>query len=723
MNFDANWKEGVALFQQGKLQETEDLCQKTLSQNESHADTLNLLGAVRLQQKRLEEAIGYIEKAIINKPEKGPVYSFNLAFALTRLGKIDQAVKVYQTIVDTSQDLQDIFTASDKAGLLLAMSDQYTQAISHFQKAQEIKPLVPEIYNYLGICHNSLGNLQEAVLNFEKAIQLKPNYEEAYFNLGLLYKEEKSLEAAKDQFHKVVEINPNSFEGYHQLGLINGIEKRAVESRRYYNKALEINSNHTETLCLLAHLETDAGNCLEAVALYERALLLKSTNCDITHSLYTNLRTACLWDRAKEIEDSIHLTHETAFNNIMRVMDVKINHEVAQYRSKALQQGAAFDSKYRIEAKEKLTLGYLSCDLHNHATAHLMLSLFSLHDKSKFNINIYSYGHDDRSHYRKRIEKDCTQFVDISTLDDKAAAQKIFDDEVDILIDLKGHTKDTRLEICAYRPAPIQMTYLGFPGTSGADFFDYVITDKIVSPPEEAPYYSEKFLYMPSCYQVNDFNQPISQKFITRDDFKLPRNCFVFTSFNSSLKIDPDLFSCWMNLLKRLPNSVLWLYIEKPFIQKNLKEEALKRGVDPERLIFALGIPKDEHLARLQLADLFLDTHHCNGHTTTSDALWAGLPGVCIKGSHFASRVSASLLNAIDLPELLTYSLEEYESLAYHLATHPEELKALKAKLAQNKRTQPLFNTPLFTLQLEQGLQVAWQQAIEGHPPSIIELP
>jgi protein O-GlcNAc transferase len=278
------------------------------------------------------------------------------------------------------------------------------------------------------------------------------------------------------------------------------------------------------------------------------------------------------------------------------------------------------------------------------------------------------------------------------------------------------------LAICALRPAPIQVSYLGFPGTTGADFIDYIITDKIMTPEEHSLYYSEKFVYLPHCYQVNDHTQPISNKGWKKEDLELPESSFVFCSFNHPYKIDPVMFDTWMKILRQVPESVLWLLLGNKTAEENLRREAETRGVKSERLVFAERLPKDEHLGRLRFADLALDTWIVNGHTTTSDSLWAGVPVITLQGSHFASRVSSSVLSAIGLPELITHSLEEYEALAVQLAHNPAELQELRQRLARNRLVAPLFDTPRFVRNLESAYKEMWNIFLAGEAPRQIEV-
>jgi len=369
---------------------------------------------------------------------------------------------------------------------------------------------------------------------------------------------------------------------------------------------------------------------------------------------------------------------------------------------------------------KKIRVGYLSNDFRNHPVAHLISGVFRLHNRNEFEIYCYSYGQDDGSLYRQKIRQDCDCFVDLQHVGHAESAQRIYEDQIDILVDLMGFTKGGRLEICALRPAPIQVNYLGYPGTCGADFFDYIIIDKTIVPPEHAPYYTEKSVYMPHSYQANDNRQAFSDKPMSRKDFGISENRFVFCSFNQVHKIEPMMFNVWMSILRRIPESVLWLLPGSPLTEANLRREAANRGVDPARLIFSERLDKPDHLSRHTLADLALDTRIYNGHTTTSDALWAGVPVVALLGTHFASRVSASLLKAVGLSGLITQNLEEYEKLAVRLAKQPGELIKIRQQLAKNRLTEPLFDTPRFTKDLETAYKEMYRRWQHGEMPGVI---
>jgi predicted O-linked N-acetylglucosamine transferase (SPINDLY family) len=351
--------------------------------------------------------------------------------------------------------------------------------------------------------------------------------------------------------------------------------------------------------------------------------------------------------------------------------------------------------------KAKIRLGYYSADFYNHATCMLMAELFEKHDKSKFELFAFSFGPDIKDPMRARVEAAFDQFIDVSTMSDKEIAEFSRMLGIDIAIDLKGSTKDHRFGIFSYRAAPVQVSYLGYPGTMGAEYIDYLIADKTLIPEESQKFYTEKIAYMPHSYQVNDRSRVISDRVFTKQEVGLPEEGFVFACFNSNYKITPDVFDVWARILNSVEGSVLWLFEENKTASANLRKEAQKRGLAQERLVFAPKMELSEHLARHKLADLFIDTLPCNAHTTASDALWAGLPVLTCMGESFASRVAASLLNAIEMPELITSSLEEYEELAIALGNDHQRVLALKQKLELNRLTTPLFDSSLFTKDIE----------------------
>jgi predicted O-linked N-acetylglucosamine transferase (SPINDLY family) len=367
---------------------------------------------------------------------------------------------------------------------------------------------------------------------------------------------------------------------------------------------------------------------------------------------------------------------------------------------------------------DRIRLGYLSADLFQHATAGLMAGLFELHDRSRFEVTAFSFGPPSNDAMRQRLEKSFEHSIEVRDKSDQEIAKLARDREIDIAVDLKRFTNESRPGIFARRPAPVQVSYLGYPGTMGAPYIDYLIADATLIPKDQRRHYIEKIAYLPNSYQVNDSTRPVAVPRFSRRDMGLPEQGFVLCSFNNNYKITPQVFDIWMRLLRKVDGSVLWLLEANETAAKNLRAEARARGVGDERLVFAKRVGWDAHMARHRLADLFLDTFPCNAHTTASDALWEGLPILTCLGETFVGRVAASLLHAVGLPELVTHSHTEYESLALALATDPRQLSGIRQKLAQNRTTHPLFDTALSTKHIEDAYAQMMHRCRAGLPPT-----
>lgn len=368
----------------------------------------------------------------------------------------------------------------------------------------------------------------------------------------------------------------------------------------------------------------------------------------------------------------------------------------------------------------KIRLGYLSCDFHEHATSLLLVELFEAHDRARFELYAYSYGPDDGKGMRDRLKKTFDHFIDVQHVDIAEAARMIHRDRIDILIDLKGYTRGSRTEILTYRPAPVQVNYLGYPGTLGGDFCDYIITDRFLTPTRTADDYSEAFAYLPDSYQPHGRHAVIGSR-PDRAAAGLAAQGFVFCCFNQAYKITPEIFDIWCQLLAKVPNSMLWL-LQDPMAEDRLKNEAYRRGIRPDRLLFAGHLPQSAHLGRLALADLVLDTLPYNAHTTASDALWVGVPVVTCAGETFPSRVAGSLLHAIGLPELIADDLDGYYELALELASSPARLAQINQKLAANRLSTPLFDICGYTQNLEELYERMWRRHLDGERPATIEV-
>ena len=401
-------------------------------------------------------------------------------------------------------------------------------------------------------------------------------------------------------------------------------------------------------------------------------------------------------------------------------MNCKVAHIAADTNSVALRPNV---SSIPDDQNQKIKLAYYSADFRGHPTSYLMSQLFKLHNRDQFEIYAFSLLNGGESDaMRKQLMTYFDHFIDVENLSDQEVVALSREQKIDIAIDLGGQTMDARTAIFALRAAPIQINYLGYPGTMAAHHHDYIIADAITIPPENQSFFTEKIIYLPDSYQVNNDQKEISSRLFSKEELGLPSDQFIFCCFNNNFKITPEIFSTWMNILKNVNGSVLWLFEDNDYIKNNLVKEAEVRGISGDRLVFAKRIGQHDHLARHRVADLFLDTLPYNAHTTASDALWCGLPVITMMGDSFPGRVAASLLDAIGLPELITHSLEEYELLAIKLATDPAELKKIKAKLADNRMTMPLFNTALFCHHLESAYSKVYDRHLNGLTPDHIFL-
>ena len=575
-----------------------------------------------------------------------------------------------------------------------------------------------------GAAFFSDGDISQAIKNFLKALEYNSNSIEASFNLGFCYLTQNNYEQAIFYFRKTLKLKPQDQEAANNLAMslanygaimLYKDPKRALECLMEANKIIPENSN---ILYNIGNAYQAMGKTEESMETIKKVIKIDPEFEHAYGQYYLRLRTFAYWDEAKKIFKKMKelsdaslklnkLTSETPFVSVCNFEDPKRNFEIAKVWSKQdkdLVSNIKFSRKIsKKKAGELIRIGYLSYDFHDHATLHLLMGVLRLHNKKKFKIYAYSYGFPSESSYRRDAQKYVNVFRDIRLTSDLEAAEIINKDKIDILVDLKGHTSGCRLGIMALKPAPISVTWLGFPGTTGADYIDYILTDKIVTPPSEAKYYSEKIVYLPNTYQPTDNKQIISDRKFTRRNLGLPGDpeTIVFSSFNQPHKIEPEAFDVWMRILKQVPKSVLWLFVDNKIAANNLKKEVRKRGVDAGRIFFANPLPKDEHLKRIALADIALDTFTYNGHTTTSDCLWAGVPVITLKGNHFASRVSASLLTAMGMNYLITNSKIEYERLAIELATNPKKLFSIHYSLLSKRLSEPLFDTQRFTSDLE----------------------
>ncbi|MFM7084591.1 MAG: tetratricopeptide repeat protein, partial [Hyphomicrobium sp.] len=641
-------------------------------------------------------------------------------------GGFKEAAHLYASILEKypfNQRAQDGLRKLEKLGVIKlrvpsppqdqinALISLYTKGQYHdvLQRGESLQQEYPEsalLLNILGATNTALKKYDVAVLCFQKALEFHPNYAEALNNLSVVLRDLKRYEEAIKTIQKALALQPDYPEAHNNLGIICDDLKRYEDAISSYTKALQLNPKYSDAAKNLGNTWNVLKRYEEAVAAYTKAVVLNPRNAEAFAKKVHLQSHMCVWesllsDQEKISELGLSSPSVSPFS-MLAFEDNPLHHKLRSqcYVSENIKNRNALPILRQDRKHERIRVGYFSSDFYDHATMYLMAGLFEKHDKRRFSIYAYSFGPDKNDGMHQRLKKAVDVYRDVRALNDLQIADLAREDEIDIAIDLKGYTQDSRLGIFSARAAPIQINYLGYPGTLGASFMDYIIADRQVIPTEYQEYYTEKVIYLPHSYQVNDNKRQISDRSLTRSEMGLPENGFVFCCFNNNFKISPQEFDIWMRLLCQVDNSVLWLFKGNEWADRNLRKEAEMRGVNPCRLVFADKKPLGEHLARQRLADLFLDTFHYNAPTTASDALWVGFPVLTKGGQGFAARVGASLLRAIDVPELITTTKEEYEAKALELARDPWKLTALKDKLARQKDLAPLFDTALFTKHL-----------------------
>jgi len=599
-------------------------------------------------------------------------------------------------------------------GIRLANSGQLTEAIEYFQLAISANPGLANAYYNLGLAFKETGHLDESIKNYLQAVEYGPSSATYLVNLGVAYFEIGKYELALKAYQKALNLDPQNSAIYNNIGNACLTLKKPKLAIKYLSLAHKAEPENIIYCNNLGNAYLEGGDLVKAYKLLSQAVKLdvKVQYAEPRAPLIYVQKKLSLWKdlqkTSQELDQLIAKTDqpiESAFNNILRSDDEAQNLKIAKAVSdnllKQIQKNVK--SHYKKTRGPKLKIGYISNGFRDFPTGQNIVGVLENHNKQLFEIFAFSHGINDRSAWQKRISSAVDHFIDIRKLSDLSAAKLINRLGIDVLVDLKGHTHDSRLKIFAYRPAPIQVAYLGFPGTTGAAFIDYLIADRVVLPPSSQKYYSEKVIYLPHSYRPTDNKLKIPSLKFSRQDFGLPQDKFVFASFNTPYKIEPDMFDAWARILHQVPDSVLWLYSPHPVITRTLLDEAAARGLPKDKIIVAAKMPKANHLARIGLANLVLDTHIVNGHTTTVDCLWAGVPVITILGHHFASRVSASALTAAGLPQLIAKNKKEYEELAVDLATHPPKLAAIRKSLILNRKSRPLFDTKSYTRNLEQA--------------------
>jgi predicted O-linked N-acetylglucosamine transferase (SPINDLY family) len=684
--------QALELHRAGRLDDAAAIYRQLLADDPGHADAAHLLGLVHFRNKDFDSAIRLIRSAVERDPDN-PVYRANLGNVLKDAGRMTDAIGAYRRALELHPGYAEIH---NNLGYVLQLSGMIDEGIAHYRKAIALRPENYRAHYNLGNALFLTGKSEEAVAALREAAKLNPEFADTWDHLGTVLQRLGRPGEAEVCFRRWIEIEPDSADAFHALALELERQSRIDEAFDCYRRAVALRPDFLPALA--------------------SALWLAQRLCDWT---VTAAYSEQVLGRAAEQPEAV-----SPFQ-LMSLPGATRSHLLAHGRALsatiATQEPMRHDIA-RFGQASRIRLGYLSSDFHGHPVAYLIAEVCELHDRDRFDVFLFSYGPDDGGSMRQRLERGCDRFIDLAPLADDAAAQRIYEERIQVLVDLKGYTADDRPRIAACRPAPIQVNWLGFPGTMGADWIDYLIADPTIVPPEHDADYAEQVVRLPNCYQPNDRQRSSGVAGLSRSACGLPETGFVFCNFNQSYKIEPSLYAIWMRLLIRVPDSVLWLLEENRWSPDNLRKEAARHGVSPERLVFAPIRPLAEHLGRYTLADLVLDTFPYTSHTSGSDALWAGCPVLTIIGETFASRVAASLLRNVGLEQLIASSFAEYEALALDLARDRPRLETLRRHLREHRDTLPLFDSPRFTHGLEAAYRRMWTQFAEGKAPQAFDV-
>lgn len=713
------------LFRMRDYRSALDVCEHALKRNAVDPTLLYVSAVSLLKLNAHEEALTRFDVLLQHQPaniaavnEKGAV--------LARLRRFDEAAACFDQALRLDANYAQ---AHLNRAALAAEQGRYDQALSAYDRLLQLQPKMALAQLGQAEVLRRQKRYDEALAVLDRIAGLEPNLAEAWSARGTTLWELARHDEALTAYDRALALDPQLAVAWAGRGNVLTALRRQDEALTAYGKATELDPSLARSWAARGDIHLERRDFAEAIRHYERAFALDPELPNLE-----GLRLHC----------RMHLCDWAEFDSQSRRLAQSINAGRAaappfaflalpSSAAEQLQCARAWTSIHfpasphpvwqgQLYRHERLRLAYLSGDFRDHAIAYLVAGVFEAHDRSRFELVGLSSGPDDGSAIRKRIEPSFDRFIDVRGKSDDDLAALLRSLEIDVLIDVSGLTQHARTGVVARRPAPIQVNYLGYPGTTGAPSYDYIVADPTVIPAGQKMHYTEKVVHLPDCYQANDSKRTQSSRAFSRAEMRLPAEGVVFCCFNNGFKILPDVFACWMRILSRVEGSALWLFEENPIAPQNLRREAARHGVDPARLVFATRLPHDDHMARLSLADIFLDTAPYNAHTTGSDALWAGVPLITCIGDTFASRVAASLLSAIGAPELVAQTRAAYEALAIALANEPQALSALKKKIAGNRQTAALFDTARYTRHLEAAYISMQQRHEAGLPPDDIIL-
>lgn len=692
------------------------------SENFLKAKDFFLQGLADFEKENYLAAKAHFENSLALMPERISIL-VNYSATLIKLDLYQEADDCCNKILKLQPDSAE---ANLNLGQIRLHDEKYAEALVYFDKSIGFKHDYAEAYLNRGASQHKLKQFDAAIVSYRAALNINPRYAEAYCNHGNTLLELKQLSAAVENYNKAIAINARLAEAHCNRGYAMQELRQLDAAVEGYRKAIDVNPEYADAYYNLGNALQELKQLDTAIDNYAKTLTLKPDYKFLPGTLLLTKMRVCQWEGfqqaivqlAKDIADGKNAA--TPFPAIAMLDEPAIHLKAAQIyvhsEHPEMELLAPFN---RRAAGSKIRIGYFSADFKEHPVSYLTAELFELHDRSRFEVFGFSLRSTQASPIQMRVSRSFDRFIEVWDKSDQEVAQLARELNIDIAVDLGGFTAESRTNIFALRAAPLQIGYLGYLGTMGAKYMDYLVADKVICPPHLQDFYSEKIVHMHS-YQVNDSKRKISARKFQRQELGLPEKGVVFCCFNNNYKILPATFDGWMRILKAVPGSVLFLFAENKWVTSNLQHEAESRGIAKERLVFGQRLHYEDYLARYSVCDLFLDTRPYNAGTTASDALWSGLPVLTCTGQSFASRVAASLLQAIEMPELVTHTQEEYEAKAIELATAPGALQELKNKLEANRLTTALFDTARFTKHLEMAYETMCARSQAGLPPDHI---
>jgi predicted O-linked N-acetylglucosamine transferase (SPINDLY family) len=751
---------GIALASQGKLDEAISALRRAASMSPDVPEVHLNLGNVLAERNRLDEALASFKAVLALQPDS-LVAHFNVGNLHRMAGRLEDAAASYGKVL--ALEPRDADTHSN-LGIVYEQQRRLTEAERCYRQALALAPNHVHALNNLGNVLHAQGRLDEAAAACEKALALKPDFVSALLNLGDVRSDQGQFQAAQSLYERVLRLDGRNAEAHHNLGKLFMARGRVKDAMAAYRRSLEFAPGRAAVLNDLGSALRDSGDfdgavaayrdataaepgfvpalynlaetfkvrgaLDEAAACYERALSREARHPQALSGLVHARQHMCDWEGFQALWERLRAEVGATLDGQISPFSVlslpttpkeQLDCAIAWSRRHldpvaATRPALGFDFSGR-RRRDRLRIGYLAWGLHDHATGYWTPELFELHDRSRCEVTAYAYGPDDGSEIRKRIRGAAEHFVDLAREPDGVAARRIYDDGVDVLVDLTGYTFGTRSQLLALRPAPVQVNWF-YPGTMGTTCADYFIADPFVVPHELEPFFTESIARLPDCYMITDRKRPVSEAVPSRAECGIPDDAFVFCYFNQTYKILPDIFASWMRILRAVPGSVLWFLESNPWATANLGKEAEKHGVASQRIIVAPRKPIAEHLVRYRVADLALDSFPYTSHTTAADALWVGCPLVTRVGDTFASRVAASVLICGGAPELVTDTVDSFERLAVELATSPAKLRETRRRLEEARATSRLFDTPRFVRNLESAYENMFKAFLARGPGS-----